>query len=102
MRYEDEVNYYGVKRYCTHCRRRQPRDITPLERANGPHLVCRTCSWLPKYTEIRHKQAVSRYGLTRKQLESIPCRIQRLYRRLYILEDVHNLATRLQLTSDTN
>ncbi|CAK4084045.1 unnamed protein product [Aphanomyces euteiches] len=102
IRYDDEVSYYGVKRYCSHCHRRQSREIPPLERANGTHLVCRTCSWLPKFSEIRHKQAASQYGLTRKQFESIPSRIQGSYRRRYILEDVHNLAIRLQLISDTN
>ncbi|CAK4487246.1 unnamed protein product [Aphanomyces euteiches] len=252
IRYEDEVSHYGVKRFCTHCRQRQPRDITPRELANGTHLLISASSnsahfvyyfevlncdvdnlaygyqssllelwrleeqpkihfpllplwtsppkhqlgkfspwpstaneplkkkqratdvtkspplathelqfmgslpqdlffatigsptrgllevqdlvalslvsrsfyntmddaywektlalglWnvlsrLPIYTEIRHEQAASQYGLTQEQLESIPSRVQHgPYSRLYVLQDVRDLALRFQQTSDTN
>ncbi|CAK4084044.1 unnamed protein product [Aphanomyces euteiches] len=60
-------------------------------------------SRLPIYTEIRHEQAASQYGLTQEQLESIPSRVQHgPYSRLYVLQDVRDLALRFQQTSDTN
>ncbi|KAF0738637.1 hypothetical protein Ae201684P_019840 [Aphanomyces euteiches] len=82
------------KRMCRHCRRCQPKNIVPLWPVFEKFKVCWQCAKLPSIAEVQHTEAVHKYGLKRKQLDTIPSRkqtVNRGYQRLYLLQDILKL-----------
>ncbi|CAK4642531.1 unnamed protein product [Aphanomyces euteiches] len=91
-----------TKRTCIHCRQIQQSDIKPLRPRQEAYMVCQRCADLPLFAEIQYSDAIEKFGLTRKQLMTLPSRTQtvyRGYRRLFKLNDVLELVKTLRQNS---
>ncbi|KAG9415016.1 hypothetical protein AC1031_008438 [Aphanomyces cochlioides] len=92
------VAYVVALRMCRHCRRICNRNIAALRLQRGSFKVCGRCGELPEYKEVTYTEVMEMYSLKRKQLDTIPSRIQSLrggHRRHFLLKDVLELAVQV-------